>query len=344
MIEVVKDFEHLEHYTQIVEKKLFSDFWEMIYKPMFKILGIKATNNKNVIIEAIKKGDIYYKDGGFKAERKFSNTVSRALMSLGARYDKWEHKFIISFDDLPENITKAIIDDIQRAQTQLSQINSFLQYIEMNIDHIVETMVFNDEVETILDDVEGQLHINTRKINVIVPELTDEQKQVIADNYTNNMQFYIQKWAYERIPEMRQKVHNAILDGYREEQVRKMLETEYGIGQRKAKFLAQNETSIMIAELKKATYTQMGFEEFIWNTILDSRERELHRKLHGKIFRFDNPPVIDERTGQRGLPGQTYNCRCGLTPIRRDSAFYNQKEIDSYRNLKNYTEIMNEPL
>ena len=158
------------------------------------------------------------------------------------------------------------------------------------------------------------------------------------------MQFYISKWAYERIPEMRQKVHNAVLNGYREDQVSKMLQTEYGIMERKAKFLAQNETSIMIAELKKATYTQMGFEEFIWNTILDSRERPLHRQLHGKIFRFDNPPVIDERTGQKGLPGQTYNCRCGLTPIRRDSVFFNQQDIDRYKNLKNYAEIMNEPL
>lgn len=343
-MDVIKDFEHLEKYTKIIEKRLFNDLWDMIYKPLFKILKIKAINDKNPIVDALKRGDIYYQNGGFIAVKKFSNTVSTALMKLGARYDRWEKKYIISFDDLPDVVTKEIIENVQRAAKQLSEINSFLQYVEMNLNQIVETMIFNNEVDTILGDIEGQLHNNTRKLNVIVPELADEQKQTIADNYTNNMQFYIKNWAEKRIPEMRIKVQEAILNGYREEQVQKMLEKEYHIMSDKAKFLAQNETSIMIAELKKATYTQMGFEEFIWNTILDSRERPLHRKLHGKIFRFDNPPVIDERTGQRGLPGQTYNCRCGLTPIRRDSAFFNQQEVDSYKNLKNYAEIMNEPL
>ena len=343
-MDVIKDFEHLEKYTQLVEKKLFTDLWEMIYKPLFKILKIKAENSKDFIIEALKSGAIYYEKGGFKAAKKFSNNISRALMMLGARYDRWEHKYIIALEDLPDYIFKEILENVQRAAKQLAEINSFLQYVEMNLDQIVETMIFNKEVGTILDDVEGQLHTNTKHINVIVPELTEKQKQTISENYTNNMQFYIKNWAEKRIPEMRIKVQEAILNGYREEQVQKLLQKEYHIMADKAKFLAQNETSIMMAELKKATYTQMGFEEFIWNTILDSRERPLHRKLHGKIFRFDNPPEIDERTHQRGLPGQTYNCRCGLTPIRRNSVFFNQKEIDSYKNLKNYAEIMNEPL
>lgn len=340
MIEVIKDFEHLEQYTKLIEKRLFSDLWSLIYKPMFKILGLKATNDKDILLEAIKNGDIFYQGDGFVASKKFSNSVSRALMSLGARYDRWERKYIIPFNELPKNLIEEITENTKRAKKQLNQINQFLQYVELNLDQIIETMIFKDEVVTILDDVEGQLHKNVRNINVIVPDLTQKQKEEIAKNYTDNMQFYVRKWSLERIPEMRRKVQAAILDGFREEQVRKMLEKEYHIGVDKAKFLAQNETSIMIAELKKATYTQMGFEEFIWNTILDARERPLHRKLNGKIFRFDNPPVIDERTGQRGLPGETYNCRCGLTPIRRDSLFFNQRET----NLNNYAEIMNEPL
>lgn len=343
MIEVIKDFEHLEQYTKLIETKLFSDMWKLIYKPMFKVLGLKAENEKDILLEALKNGDIYYQGGGFVASKKFSNAISRTLMSLGARYDRWEKKYIIPFEELPKNIVREILNNEKRARIQLNQINQILQYIELNLDQIIETMIFNNEVVTILDDVEGQLHKNTRNINVIVPELSQEQKERIAKNYTNNMQFYIRKWSMERIPEMRRKVQFAILDGYREEQVRKMLEKEYHIGSDKAKFLAQNETSIMIAELKKATYTQMGFEEFIWNTILDARERPLHRQLNGKIFRFDNPPVIDERTGQRGLPGQTYNCRCGLTPIRRESMFYEQYKTEN-KNLKNYSEIMNEPL
>lgn len=37
--------------------------------------------------------------------------------------------------------------------------------------------------------------------------------------------------------------------------------------------------------------------------------------LNGGIFDFDNLPVIDPRTGERGIPGQTYNCHCTMRPI-----------------------------
>ena len=120
---------------------------------------------------------------------------------------------------------------------------------------------------------------------------------------------------------MRQKVQELVLKGYRLDAVEKMLQREYNIAANKAEFLARNETGIMLAEYKRVTYQEMGFDKFIWKTITDGRERELHRKLNGKIFRYDNPPVIDERTGQRGLPQEAYNCRCDAIPYRDDNLF-----------------------
>lgn len=335
----IKDFKHLQRYTKLIERKLFNDLWDMIYKPMFKLLDLKAKNEKDILIDAIDKGLIFYDKGGFRAKEKFSNTISQELIKLGATYDRWEKAFMIPLDKLPKYLLQAITENVARAQKKLNNINNFLADVDLNLNQIIDTMIFNTEVDKILTDVDGQITRNIKNINVIEYELTESQKEEIARNYTNNMQFYIKKWAEDKIPEMRQKVQQAILDGYREDQVQKMLETEYGIMQRKAEFLAQNETSIMLAQLKKVTYTQMGFDHFIWNTILDSRERPLHRRLHGKVCSFDNPPVIDERTGQRGLPGETYNCRCGLTPIRLDSPFFDQAEIDRYANLK-YNKIM----
>ena len=340
-MKAIKDFKHLKKYTDIIEKRLFSDLWDLIYKPMFKITGIKAENEKNVLLDAIKSGKLYLTSEGFKAKGSFNNELSLALIKLGAKYDKYFEVYRLPVENIPEYLLKAIEESKKKAAAKLNQINSFLADVEYNINQIVETMVFDSEVETILDDVEGQIQRNVRKINVIEPELNEEQKAEIAKNYTNNMQFYIKKWAVADITTMREKVQKAVLEGYREDQVQEMLQKEYGIAQRKAKFLSQNETSIMLAQLKKQTYTQMGFEYFIWNTILDGKERELHADLHGKIFRFDEPPIIDARTGQKGLPGETYNCRCSLTPINLDdNPFFDAGEIKRYRELKNYQGIM----
>ena len=352
-MKVIKDFKHLESYTKIIKDKLFSELWEMIYKPMFKICGsgslsklipatAKAKNEDNPIIEALDKGLIFYENGGFKLREKIPNRISQALIKLGARFDRWEKSYKIAIEDLPKEIWESIKLSIQKAQQKLSQINQFLQYVEMNLDQIIETMLFHDEIITVLDDVGNKIQKNVQHVNILDFDFTQEQKEEIARNYTSNMQFYIKDWAAKKIPEMRRKVAQAVVDGYREIDVQKMLETEYGIAERKAKFLAQNETSIMLAQIKKVHYSAMGFDSFMWHTILDARERPLHRMLNGKIFRFDDPPVIDERTGQKGLPGETYNCRCDLTPIMSDSAFYNTNQNAAREELKQYDKVMTE--
>ena len=112
-----------------------------------------------------------------------------------------------------------------------------------------------------------------------------------------------------------------------------MIKQEYPKVAYKAKFLAQNETSIMLAEYKRVTYQEMGFDKFIWRTITDGRERELHKELNGKIFRYDAPPVIDERTGQRGLPGETYNCRCDAIPYRDDNLLIKTRTVNGQKEI-----------
>lgn len=339
-ITVLKDFRNLERYSKLIENKIMDTFWNLIFKPMFKELNIKAENNSDVIIDALKRGDIFYSDTGFKAKKRFSNAVSNELIKLGAKYNRFTHTFEISKNLLSDKIKLTINNELLRAQTKLNIINSFLEDIQLNFDQIIETMIFEDEVITILDSVGNEVKQNVRKINIIEPELTQEQKDQIAQDYTFNMKYYIKNWMPNRISNMRVKVQKAILEGYRPDQVQEMLEKEYKIGKNKAKFLAQNETSIMLAELKKSMYSEMGFTEFIWQTILDGRERPEHHKLNGKIFSFDNPPVIDERTGQRGLPGQTYNCRCNLIPVKRDSVFFDQSTVDELAQAKTYKDIM----
>lgn len=338
----IKDFKQLESYTKLIQDKLFSELWQMVYKPMFKIARIEpiASNDDNPIKEALKGGIIYYENGGFKSREKFSNKLSQALIKLGARYDRWEKSYKIAIEDLPREIWESIKLSVQKAQQKLSEINQFLQYIEMNLDQIIETILFHDEVITVLDDVGNKIQKNVQRVNIIDFNFTQEQKEEIARNYTSNMQLYIKDFVQKRLPEMRRKVAQAVLEGYREIDVQKMLETEYGIAERKAKFLAQNETSIMLAQIKKVHYSAMGFDSFMWHTILDARERPEHRELNGKIFRFDNPPVIDKRTGQKGLPGETYNCRCDLTPIMSDSAFYNTNQNAAREELKQYDKVM----
>lgn len=318
-----KQFKIKKSYSKIVEDKLNSYLLEMIYLPMFKIWGMKPPKAKNstdeILKKAIEKGEIFYSNGGFQAKDRFSNQISTELEKLGAVYDKYLKIFVLERSLIPADIQEALnsIQTLNRIKTQ--QLQAFIEDIERNLSHIIDTMVFDTEVEMILDDSGRELHRTVQHLNMISPELTKEQKQAIAQSYTENMDFYIEGWLQSRIIEMRKKVVESVLQGYRADTIEKMLVTEYGIKEKKAKFLAQNETSIMLAAFKKAHYTEMGFDSFIWKTILDSRERPLHKELNNKVFKYSNPPIIDDVTKQTGLPGETYNCRCTEVPIITDN-------------------------
>lgn len=322
-ITAIKDFKIKEAYTKLIEKALFSYLWEGIYKPMFEIMGTKpviAKNSLNVIVEALRDGKITYVDGGFKAQTKFTNAQSLQLKKWGAVWDRQNKMYRLPESKLPDELRVTLAEVQINAENQIKLLQGYLEQVEYNIPEIVESMVFDNEVKTILDDAGNEVKKNVKHLNVIEPELSEQQKNEIAKAYTENMrQYAIKDFAQERIPEMRQKIQELVLKGYRTDKVQELLEKEYGIMSRKAKFLAQNETTIMLAEYKKVTYQEMGFDKFIWRTITDGRERELHKQLNGTVWNYDNPPVIDERTGQKGLPGQTYNCRCEAVPVMDDT-------------------------
>jgi len=48
------------------------------------------------------------------------------------------------------------------------------------------------------------------------------------------------------------------------------------------------------------------------NSVLIKHNKKL---LNGKKFSFNNLPVIDSKTGERGLPGQAFGCRCRMKPV-----------------------------
>lgn len=343
-ITAIKDFKIKEAYTKLVEKALFSYLWEGIYKPMFEILALKpvvAKNSMNVIIEALRDGKLIYVDGGFKAKEKFTNAQSSQLLKWGAKWDRIKKMYRISVEMLPESLRIYLAEAEINNELKINQIQEYLRLVEENMPYIVDSMVFDTEVKTILDDAGNEVKQNVKKIAVIEPELSEQQKAEIARTYTENVRRYVIKdFANERIPEMRRKIQELVLQGYRMDKVQALLQKEYGFMAKKAKFLAQNETTIMLSEYKKVTYKKMGFNKFIWKTILDGKERPLHQALHNTVWSYDDPPIIDERTGVKGLPGQTYNCRCEQVPFSDDSPFSYHDVEDHSKKLfaKNATE------
>jgi len=59
-----------------------------------------------------------------------------------------------------------------------------------------------------------------------------------------------------------------------------------------------------------------GFDRYVWTTKKDSKVRPDHARLEGRIISWNDPPVVDLRSGRHAHPGEDYNCRCTAAPYR----------------------------
>lgn len=88
------------------------------------------------------------------------------------------------------------------------------------------------------------------------------------------------------------------------------------ITERRARMIALDQTRKSYNNLNRGRMQKLGLKKFEWiHTGGSAHPRELHVRYNGKIFSFDDPPIIDENTGERGIPGQAINCRCTMNPV-----------------------------
>lgn len=86
--------------------------------------------------------------------------------------------------------------------------------------------------------------------------------------------------------------------------------------ERRAKLIARDQVSKATASLNHARFEKLGVRKFRWIHSGGGKEpRPLHVQYNGQVFSLDDPPIIDEKTKERGLPGQLINCRCRMAPV-----------------------------
>ena len=346
----LKPIKAKKEYERLIASKIVVWLYVNIFQQCFQILkpNTIVLNDSNIIREAITSGKIQYQDGVFTG--KFTNALALELEKLGAKYSKYRKGYVIAKDLLPVEITWAIDTAKAVAYAKATAINQYLLNQLSNIDKLTQKLVFDDAVNAIMMNLQDRVYKNAKqhKIELITPKLDDFMKDEIARKYTNNLNFWIKNRAITNIPEMREKIAQMASEGKSLKTISEYIRNRFGVEQRHAQFLARNESAIATASYLSTKYQAEGFTHFKWHAMNDERTRpyhsfkggqdkmgEYHKGLDGQVFRYDDPPVIDLRTGKKGLPGETYNCRCVASPyidkefLKRRRAMFEDKKAQN---------------
>lgn len=120
----------------------------------------------------------------------------------------------------------------------------------------------------------------------------------------------------EYLDGIRVKVTSAITTGNGLGDILPYLKNELGVADRRANNIALDQTRKTYNAINKGRMQNAGVESFEWiHTGGGQKPRPHHEEMSGNIYRFDDLPVIEPRTGERGIPGQAINCRCTMRPV-----------------------------
>ena len=228
-----------------------------------------------------------------------------------------------------EDIRKELIPALQALQSQyttdgyadqLSQIIARLSLKYQNVALLGAKSVSQRMVTSI--STKNQKAFNTlvnKEIGVdITAVIADEGLEDFLEAQVNKNVALIKSIPDEYFKAIETIVMNGTANGMRWEQMAreiggvKDISSINGKLQNRIKLIARNETSNINASINKRRQENLNIKEFKWVTSEDERVRDSHARLNGKVFSWDDLPVVD---GVSTSPGQPINCRCIAVPI-----------------------------
>lgn len=309
-----------------MEDELRLLFRREIYIPLLAAAGLSRgslQNSLDDLIKAIQRGRIQFDDGRFVG--KFDSKTSRELRRMGARWDKSAGAFHLRTADMEPDLRAAIAGSESRIQKILERVSEKLSQILPA--KIADAFRGEKIFDTSLWRLDRKISSSIKGITV-APDLTKEGRAEIARDYTTNMRLYIKDFAEKEIEKLRTTVQQRAFSGNRYEALAEMIQRSHDVSMNKAKFLARQETSILMAKFKKARYTEAGLEEYVWGCVrmphdqspephIRGNVRFSHGQLEGKTFRWSDPPITTNpgQPVRRNNPGEDYGCRCFARPV-----------------------------
>lgn len=309
-----------------IERKIKRVFLEQLYFPILKELDLSRRtlqNASNAMLDAIKYGRIQFNRGVFSGW--FSASISKELKELGAKWSPATGTFRIPQSSLPMDVRNAVSQSLHRFEEKVKLIDKRLRQILP--ENFTDKIKVADHFDSALWKVEKDFKRSVANITV-VPDLSDAVRKRISDEWQLNMDKWINDFLVEHIHSLREDIKVNVFAGNRYENLKHSIQKSYMVTEKKAKFLARQETNLLMSKYKESRYQEADINIYKWKTVVGSPDhpvRPAHKVLEGKYFRWDDPREVDvngnfitggaRKPQDNDNPGEDYNCRCSSIPV-----------------------------
>lgn len=325
-----------ESYWKPIEKELQAYFTSLYWSDIFEAIKEDSfrVNSMNDLIDAIRTGRVRYSAGVFSGQ--FNIKVSRYL----ARFAKYDKRSGTWRGNPPGTVSSAAAVANNKARALNEKISSLVAEIPDRVSNEIDRLKYSIDAPLFRMSKAANEDLETLGISV---DLTPELSERLIDNYTTNQNLNIVNWTPDQVERLRDMVQRDALAGYNRLELRRTIMDEYGVSMRKAKFLARQETSLFVTEVRDERYSSAGVDIVGWVTSNDVRVvgnpagkypepsagHGNHWIMRGKFCRLSDPTVYadsleDARAGNwkskasigagTEHAGREFNCRCTYRP------------------------------
>ena len=186
--------------------------------------------------------------------------------------------------------------------------------INNQIKNNVQIKLSQEKIKQAIKDI-------VKKANIAVPEKKSKGLGIslkanealieqFKDEYLESVSLPIVNMEQRAVERLRERILPLVTEqGITSRGLAEIIQKEFDMTKRHAEFIARQETRIIKSKIIRDRALRTGHSRYIWRTAHDDRVRDMHARLDGEVCDFNNPPIINNQ-GDRGNPGEDYNCRC----------------------------------
>lgn len=164
-----------------------------------------------------------------------------------------------------------------------------------------------------LKELSGGVTLKTSALGGNIPE-----KLQAAVN--SNVEL-ITRLSSDYLGKVKDAVNRSIMSGNGLEDLIPFMRKQKGYTKRHGRLVALDQTRKAYSSLNQERMRNAGISKFEWlHSGGGQKPRKFHidrfpKGLNGGIYDINDPPIIDPKTGVRGLPAWLPNCKCRIIPV-----------------------------